>query len=316
MVLLARERRRVHVDLTLTVRVDGARRGAVVSAPRRGVVRRAEPAAAGPLVLEARSVADGTVCEVWGPRQTPCDDVDRELRSAVAWAGLQDTPAELEPVVAGHPMLRRLLRLRGEMRLSRVPRVGEALGRSVLGQLVQVTEARRSAAQLAVLCGTPAPGRLWAWPTAGQLGAVPVHALRRCGISVRGARALHAACLSDGRLSESRGRWSLLDTRLRTLPGVGAWTSGETRLALGDPDAVSVGDYHLPSVVGSVLGGAGARHTTRGDWDDAQMLALLEPFTGQRGRVIRLCEWAVHRGLVPGPARRGPRQPLSAHRYW
>jgi 3-methyladenine DNA glycosylase/8-oxoguanine DNA glycosylase len=69
-------------------------------------------------------------------------------------------------------------------------------------------------------------------------------------------------------------------------------------VALGDPDAVSVGDYHLPHVVAWALAGE-----PRGD--DERMLELLEPFRGQRGRVIRL----LVRG-VGGPARRAPRAPL------
>ena len=70
--------------------------------------------------------------------------------------------------------------------------------------------------------------------------------------------------------------------RLRALPGVGAWTAAEvTALALGDADAVSVGDFHLPHVVSWAL--AGER---RGS--DERMLELLEPYRGHRGRVIRL----------------------------
>ena len=67
------------------------------------------------------------------------------------------------------------------------------------------------------------------------------------------------------------------------------------RSAFGDPDAVSVGDYHLPDVVAWAL--AGERRA-----DDARMLELLEPYRGQRGRVQRLLE--VGRVLPP---RRGPR---------
>jgi 3-methyladenine DNA glycosylase/8-oxoguanine DNA glycosylase len=55
------------------------------------------------------------------------------------------------------------------------------------------------------------------------------------------------------------------------------------RLSLGDPDAVSVGDYHLPNVVAWAL----AREP-RGT--DERMLELLEPYRGQRGRVQRLLE--------------------------
>jgi hypothetical protein len=44
---------------------------------------------------------------------------------------------------------------------------------------------------------------------------------------------------------------------------------------------VPLGDYHIPNAVTWALAGE-----PRGD--DARMLELLEPYTGQRGRVIRL----------------------------
>src|SRR6516164_10132573 len=72
------------------------------------------------------------------------------------------------------------------------------------------------------------------------------------------------------------------DRKLRTIPGIGLWTSAEARQrAAGDPDAVSVGDYHLKNIVGWAL--AGRRRST-----DEEMLALLEPFKGHRHRVTRL----------------------------
>jgi 3-methyladenine DNA glycosylase/8-oxoguanine DNA glycosylase len=72
--------------------------------------------------------------------------------------------------------------------------------------------------------------------------------------------------------------------RLRAYPGIGPWTAAEVTLrALGDPDAVSVGDFHLPNVVAFALAGE-----PRGD--DARMLELLEPWRGHRARVVRLLE--------------------------
>ncbi len=65
--------------------------------------------------------------------------------------------------------------------------------------------------------------------------------------------------------------------------------------ALGDPDAVSVGDFHLPHLVSWALAGEPRA-------DDARMLELLEPYRGQRGRVIRLLEASGIR-----PPRYGPR---------
>lgn len=312
--LLASSCTRAAHDPSRIVLRDGQRRGAVAVRVRQGVARRAEPGPAGPLVLEARRGTGEVFCEVWGPPQTPAEAAAEMLDAAAAWAGLRDDPGALREVAAGHPVVAGLLRRLGEVRLSRLPRVGEALGRSVLSQLVQGGEARRSILEVAACAGTQAPGRLWAWPSAGQLGAVPAWTLLRCGVSLRAAKSLHAAALADRRLEETAGDYPALDRRLRTLPGVGAWTSAETRLALGDPDAVSVGDYHLPTVVGSVLTG---RPTARaeGVFDDAAMVELLAPFAGQRGRVIKLCELAAGR-LVPDVPRRGPRAAPSAHRYW
>jgi 3-methyladenine DNA glycosylase/8-oxoguanine DNA glycosylase len=56
-------------------------------------------------------------------------------------------------------------------------------------------------------------------------------------------------------------------------------------VAFGDPDAVSVGDAHLPDLVSWALAGEARA-------DDARMLEILAPYAGQRGRVIRLLEVA------------------------
>jgi hypothetical protein len=59
-----------------------------------------------------------------------------------------------------------------------------------------------------------------------------------------------------------------------------------------------VGDYHLPHVVTFAL-------TGRPRGTDEEMLQLLEPYRGQRGRVQRLLEIS---GIWP--PRFGPRMPL------
>ena len=84
--------------------------------------------------------------------------------------------------------------------------------------------------------------------------------------------------------------------RLRAIPGIGPWTAAEVGIrAFGDPDAVSVGDFHLPNIVAWALAGE-----PRGT--DERMLELLEPYRGQRGRVLRLLELSGG-----GPGRRAPR---------
>jgi 3-methyladenine DNA glycosylase/8-oxoguanine DNA glycosylase len=80
------------------------------------------------------------------------------------------------------------------------------------------------------------------------------------------------------------------------------WTAAEVaQRAVGCPDSVSVGDYHLKNLVGWSLAG---RKT-----DDAGMLELLEPWRGHRQRVVRLLE-------VGGsmPPKRGPRMAPTEYR--
>jgi 3-methyladenine DNA glycosylase/8-oxoguanine DNA glycosylase len=309
--LLASDRVHMADPVDLIPVTDRARRGSVATRPRRGVVRRAEAGPLGPLIYEATQTGEGVTVGVWGPHATPADARESALHAARGWIGLDDVPPDLAEITTGHRGLHQAARRIGTIRLSRLPRVQEAVGRAILGQLVQGIEALRSTAQLASLCGTRAAGDLWSWPTATALGRTPAHAMRRCGISLRGATALHQCALDDRQLERVRDDPVGLDRRLRAVPGIGPWTSAETRLALGDPDAVSVGDLNLPGTVCHALTGA-----TGGACTDELMVELLEPYRGQRGRVIRLVVLAVGRGLLPRQRRRAPRAALSAHRYW
>jgi 3-methyladenine DNA glycosylase/8-oxoguanine DNA glycosylase len=71
-------------------------------------------------------------------------------------------------------------------------------------------------------------------------------------------------------------------------------------VALGDADAVPVGDYHLKDVVAWNLAG-------RPRGTDDEMLDLLEPYRGHRGRVIRLLTLAGDR-----PPKYGPRMEVNS----
>jgi 3-methyladenine DNA glycosylase/8-oxoguanine DNA glycosylase len=91
--------------------------------------------------------------------------------------------------------------------------------------------------------------------------------------------------------------------RLEAIPGIGPWTSAKVAAsALGDADAVPVGDFHLPNTIVYAFTG-----DARGD--DARMLELLAPYAGHRMRVIRLIE---HAGIHA--PRYGPRRPLRKWR--
>jgi 3-methyladenine DNA glycosylase/8-oxoguanine DNA glycosylase len=125
---------------------------------------------------------------------------------------------------------------------------------------------------------------------------VPSWEWHRAGVDLARSRTVVTAAASAGRL-EALADLAPADaaTRLCSLPGIGAWTAAEVgQRALGDADAVSVGDFHLASLVGTALVGERV--------DDDAMLELLEPYRGHRYRAVRMIELAGVR-----PPRRGPR---------
>ena len=85
------------------------------------------------------------------------------------------------------------------------------------------------------------------------------------------------------------------DRRLRTLPGIGVWTSAEVRVSgrIGDPDAVSFGDYHVAKDVGWALTGTPVRRR-------ASSRSSCEPWRPHRGRVQALVGIMA---AAPPPAR-------------
>jgi 3-methyladenine DNA glycosylase/8-oxoguanine DNA glycosylase len=161
-------------------------------------------------------------------------------------------------------------------------------------------EAKRAWRGLVGRWGEPGPGplrNLRVPPAPAVLAALPYHALHDLGVERRRAETLRAVARNARRLDEAAALPAAeARRRLCAVGGVGQWTAAEVaRTALGDADAVSVGDYHLPHVVCFALAGERVG-------DDARMLDLLAPFAPHRGRVCRLLETA---GL--GPPRRGPR---------
>lgn len=200
-----------------------------------------------------------------------------------------------------HPLVRDLWRRHAGVRITRSEAVLEALVASILEQKIVGVDARRNHARLVRRLGEPAPGDqgLWLPPAADRLAATASWDFHECGIEGRRAAVIVGAARRAGRLEGCVAMDAAsARRRLEALPGVGPWTAAEVALvALGDADAVPLGDYHLPDVVAWALAGE-----PRGD--DVRMLELLEPFAGHRGRVVRLL-------MLAGPKspRRGPPTP-------
>jgi 3-methyladenine DNA glycosylase/8-oxoguanine DNA glycosylase len=223
----------------------------------------------------------GTIdAEAWGPGAECALDAVPDL------LGIRADPAPIPP---GHPLVGELGRRYPGVRIPRTGAVLDALVPAILEQKVIGKEARRAWLGLVRAYGEPAPGppewRLRLPPEAAVLAVLPYYTYHPFGIEQRRANLM--------RHVTARAAWfqAIVDlpladayARLTAVPGIGPWTAAEVGVrALGDPDAVSVGDFHLPNLVAYAL----AREP-RGT--DARMLELLEPYRGQRARVVRLLE--------------------------
>jgi 3-methyladenine DNA glycosylase/8-oxoguanine DNA glycosylase len=223
------------------------------------------------------------------------------------WLGADDRPEEFEP--GDHPLLARLHRSTPWLRLGRTGRTWDALVPAVLEQKVTVIEAHRVWRALLRLAGDPAPGPapegMRVIPSPRRVLDVTDWEWHRCGLDGARRRALRAVAGVASRLEPADDRaCAELRRRLQVVPGIGVWTAAEVvQRVFGCPDTVSYGDYHLKNQVGFALTGAART-------DDDAMMALLEPWRGQRQRVVRL----LLAGGVARAPRFGPRNAPTNHR--
>jgi 3-methyladenine DNA glycosylase/8-oxoguanine DNA glycosylase len=262
-------------------------------------VWRASRTPAGPGTLHARLTGAELTAEAWGP------GAEWLLDGVPALIGEHDEPASFDP---DHPLVRDLHRRSPGLRIGRSGRVFDAVVPAILGQRVTSLEAIRQWRTLCRLEGEPAPGpcTLVLPPAPEALAERPYWWFHRLGVERHRADTLVRAARRASRLEEA-ATMSMPDAwaRLQAVPGIGPWTAAEVAgRALGDPDAVAVGDYHLPNIVAFALAGE-----PRGD--DTRMLELLEPFAGHRGRVLRLLL-----GSGIGPPKRGPRRAIPPIARW
>ncbi|WP_156687629.1 DNA-3-methyladenine glycosylase family protein [Mycobacterium sp. Marseille-P9652] len=244
----------------------------------------------------SRAAADAAHCEAWG------DGAEEFVEALPALLGLEDDAsgfAPVDPVVApGH---RRV----PHFRLGRTGLVLEALIPAVIEQRVPGADAFRSWRLLVTRYGTPAPGPAPAGmrvpPSAEAWRTIPSWEFHRANVDPGRARTVVLCARRAASLERLAARPpALAREALTSLPGVGIWTAAETaQRAFGDADALSVGDYHIPKMVGWTLLG----HPV----DDAGMCELLEPMRPHRHRAVRLLEVS---GLAYEP-RRGARLPVQ-----
>lgn len=254
----------------------------------------------GPATLVVAPDAAGEVAaEAWGP------GAGWALDALPALLGADDDPTGFAP---RHRALAEAWRRTPHWRVGRGGVVWQALVPAIIEQKVTGQEAFAGFRRLVRGHGTPAPGPgaasvdLWIPPTPDAVRGIPSWGWLQLGIDPARSRTLvHAARVADSLERTLTLGHADADARLRSLPGLGVWTSAEVRSrAHGDPDAVSFGDYHVARTIGWALVGE--------ELDDDGLAALLEPYRGHRYRVQRLLELAGH-----SHPRRGPRLAPRTH---
>ncbi|WP_237535080.1 DNA-3-methyladenine glycosylase 2 family protein [Streptomyces sp. SID3343] len=284
--LTAGQLRRGHSDPTYRVGTDGS-------------VWRSSRTPAGPCTLRllARRGTGEIEASAWGP------GAEWQLDAVPELLGAGDAPAEF---VAAHPLVRDAERRFAGLRMPRTTLVLAALVPSILEQKVTTIEARRAFRLLLEKYGEPAPGPapagLRVVPNARTWALIPSWEWAKAGVDARRSRTVMEATRVAGRLEATSGVAHPEAARLlRLVPGIGVWTAAETmQRSHGDPDALSVGDLHLPKTIGFALAGKAV--------DDAGMLELLACYAGHRHRAALL----IRMSGVPVP-RRAPRFAPRTH---
>ncbi|GAA1464582.1 DNA-3-methyladenine glycosylase family protein [Microbacterium thalassium] len=290
------------LDLRRTVLFQRRGRNDPTMAATASVIWRASRTPHGVATLALRETHPGVVRgAAWGP------GAEWALDQLPALCGSADDPAGFE--ADRHPLIADAHRRHPGLRLSRTGLVFDALAVAIFEQKITGMQAFAAWRRIVTWHGERAPGPtpvpLFAPPTVDGWRRIPSWVWHRAGLEPPQAKTVVRAAARGASLVRAVHRaqdGEAVDRALISQPGVGPWTSAETRIrALGDPDAVSVGDFHLAHEVGYALTGSRT--------DDDGMLELLAPWAGHRQRVIRL----IGASGVSEP-RRAPRLHPEDHR--
>jgi 3-methyladenine DNA glycosylase/8-oxoguanine DNA glycosylase len=283
-------------DIDVPAMVGSLRRGGFDPCHHRdaaGDIWRASRMPSGPVTYRLRQVAPREVhAWAWGagaaaliahlPRMFGADD-------------------DLTGFVPGHPLLEEARRRRPGLRVLRTGRVLEALIPAIIEQKITGKEAHSSWSWLVRRHGEPAPGPtprpMFVPPDVAGWRRIPSWDWHRAGVDAKRSGTILAACAVAPALERTLalGTGAAVAAALRTVPGIGVWTAAEiAQRSHGDPDAISVGDYHLANLIGFALAG----HTRS---TDDVMIELLERYRPYRQRVVRLLELGGPRPPKFGP---------------
>lgn len=262
----------------------------------------------GPTTLRMQQSTQGVQVTAFGP------GADAALALAPSMAGADDDwsefdSASFQALLPEHVQLAR--RRHPGLRLPRSRRIVDTLIPAILEQKVTGKEAFSGYRRLIFKYGSIPPGAdstgfpagLRLAPLPEQWSSIPSWEWHRAGVGPQRSDTIMRALKRAPGLARL-GELNAVDAAkgLMSISGIGPWTAAEvTQSSHGDPDSVSVGDYHLAGFVGIAL--------TGNPVDDSTMMELLEPWRGHRQRVVRMLYLS---GIVK--ERRGPRMSVRDYR--
>ena len=278
----------VPASLPLAGTVRGAKNPVLIG-PTEALWTTRTPEGPGSLVLSRENDTE-VLASAWGPGS------GWMLDQAPRLLGADDDPSGFAPTGE----LGRLWRRRPFL-MARTDRLWDSLVGAVFGQKVQTANAKKAIRLLARRHGEPAPGphRAWILPAPATVARMGYHHFHPLGVERKRAEILIRVAREMPRLGGlDHDDPPAVQARLQRITGIGPWTAAMvTATALGDADAVPVGDYHVPNNVSWLLAGE-----PRGS--DERMLELLEPYRGHRWRVVRIAKGV-------GAPRYGPKLSLT-----
>lgn len=268
---------------------------------RAGTVWRTSRLPSGGVTYRLWQVQGEVHADAWGP------GAEELVTGLPGLLGEHDHPETFQP---GEPALADAhRRLRG-FRVPRTGRVLEALLPAIVEQRVIGIDAREAWRRLVQRLGDrppgPAPAGMRLPPSSEQWASLPSWEWLRAGVDEHRMRAAVASLRLAPSLERAAARLDPGDDpeplyrRLRSIPGVGVWTAAQVgERALGDADALPLGDYHLADLAGYAFLGRSLA--------DDEIEPFFEHWRPHRYRVWRILE------LSPFPRRplRGPRRPLQ-----
>lgn len=220
------------------------------------------------------------------------------IENARACCGLEDEPDMFEPA---HDLLHALHRKVGFTWIPKTRTVVDSMVASIFGQRVTGGEAAHAWRRLLQDHGDAAPQVDGAPPLRvpvepKRLANIEYFAFHPYGVERKRAETIRAIAHYATRLDALVTRpVNEVYAAMQAIHGVGPWTAAETALvALGDADALSVGDFHVKNLVAQNLAGR-ARGT------DDEMVEILEQFRPHRARVIQLLRRAGSNAPKFGP---------------